>query len=135
MPTVKDENGDVSVVYEMSQELKDLIDYKFAKTMIEEVENRFDYARENSNELIGVLCMNEVSSGVYRAFKTTCEKFNLNQLLEESNLDWYDYDMFIYEVCDTVGQVFFGKDNYEKLVDNFINEHNKTAEIYENEDD
>lgn len=114
MPIITDKNGGVQIKYSLPEELKGLINIEFAKTMIDELKKVFKYAEDEKN-IVGVLYMNAGTSGVHEAFKNTCNVLKLHSFYEASKLDWYDYDLFMDEILDTTGKVFYGKDKYEKL--------------------
>ena len=119
MPIVTDEKGVVRIEYSLPKELKDLIDVGFSRTMISELKKVFKYLK-NENEIIGVLYMNAGTSGVQEAFKNTCNILGLKSFLEASKLDWFDYDLFMDEVLTTTGEMFYGKEEYKKLCNKFV---------------
>ena len=119
MPIKSNDSGNVWVEYSLPQELKDLITNKFSAMMIDELKKVFKYANDKKN-IIGILHMNAGTSGVHEAFKNTCNNLGLDYFLSASKLDWYDYDLFMDEVLDTVGKVFYGEQEYEKLCNEFV---------------
>lgn len=125
MPLVREENGSISIVYNLPEELKGLITKEFATTMINEIESVWQYTQENILDMVGILYMQGGTCGIDDAFKATCDKLGLIKFKEESKLDWYDYDLFMDEMLDIVGKVFFGKENYIKLCNEFMEEYTK----------
>lgn len=108
-------------IYSLPQKYKNMINDEFAKVFIEELKKVFVYATDEKN-IIGILYMNAGSSGTHEAFENTCKSLGLNNFLEASKLPWYDYDLFIDEVSDTVGEVFYGKEKYEKICEQLLDE-------------
>ena len=132
MPIIRHEDGGVSVEYNLPKELKDLITEEFAHTMAIKVMMLWDYIKTDM-DLAGVLGLEGSTSGIYDAFAETCDALNLEQFKNASKLDWYDYDLFIDQVCTAVAEVYFGgKEKYNELFEEF---YKINYEPYEDSDD
>jgi len=127
MPILENKNGEVYIDYQLSQELKDLITVDFANMIVREIRTIFKNI-ENEDSLLGIFVMNSSAGGVFDAFKNTCEELNLPQLLDASKLPWYDYDFFMDQVLTVVGELYYGKEIYEKLCDEYVEKWNQEAE-------
>ena len=122
MPIVIYKDGGVGIEYNLPQELKDLITKEFATIMIKEIEIIWPYNKDNDINMVTTLGMQAGTSGVHDAFEETCNKLGLTKFKEASKLDWYDYDLFMDEILNTVGEVFYGKENYDKLFEESMKE-------------
>ena len=128
MPIITYEDGGMGIEYNLPQELKDLITKEFATTMIKEIEKVWPDTAEDIGYMVNTLYTFAGTSGIHTAFRNTCDILGLIKFKEASKLDWYDYDLFIDQILNTVGEVFFGKENYKGLCDKFIEIWNAEAE-------
>ena len=135
MPLIDNGNGNVSISYQLSDELKDLLTKEFSEDIISRLKDIFPKYQDDKS-LAGLFYFNSSSNGFFNAFRSTCESLNIEALLKEANnLPWYDYDIFIDEIADRVGELYFGKERLDSLYNEIINDiENENYTDGENED-
>ena len=112
MPIVNNE-GNVSVVYHIPLEIKQKIPDYFYIAFAGELHSVFgSWASEKDECGIYGLSYEGGTAGWVAAFKATCDKLQMQWLLDYYNtLEWYDSDQFDSEIGDAIIKTVYEADD------------------------